>query len=94
MRVLVIYYDDSDTKVINYVKDFTSDILIFTPDERIMFPGYVNIHGDLLENLEKLKGKVDVISLRKRENYPVGNIFLGNLVDQIKSMGFKVLVIS
>jgi hypothetical protein len=94
MRILVIYYDDSDMKVLNYVRDFAKDILIYTPDENRPIPGYNNFHGDLLEILEKLKGNVDVIAFKKRKNYPTGSFFIGDLIDRLKSMGFKILVIS
>ncbi|MCG1666801.1 hypothetical protein K4V17_10465 [Staphylococcus epidermidis] len=93
MKVLVIYFDESDSSVLKYVKDITSDILVYTPDEKISYIGYENIHGNILEILDKIKGTVDVIALKKRENYPVGDKFIGNLIETIKSKDYKVLVI-
>lgn len=93
MRVLIIYYDENDSVLLNYVREFSEEISIFTPDENSRVPGYENIHGNILEILEKMKNKFDVIAIRRRKNYPAGDFFVGNLIDRIKSMGFRVLVV-
>ncbi len=93
MKIMVIYFDEEDSSVVRYLKDVAAEIIVYTPDENMPYAGYENIHGNIFNIIEIMRGKVDAIALKKRENYPVGDKFIGNLIDIIKSKGFKVLVI-
>ncbi len=93
MNVLVIYYEKDDDVIINYVKDFTNNFQVFAYEKNSSLEGLNVITGNILNILDDLKGKVNVVALKKKKFYGNGDFKFIDLVREIKSRGYKILLV-
>ncbi len=93
MITLVIYYDKNDDLVLNYVKEFSSEIYVYSPEPKLIPSGNNVISGNLEEVLDSLKEKVDVVAFRERNNYPIDFLKTGNMINEVKKRGLRFLMV-
>lgn len=93
MIALVIYYDKSDDIVLSYVKDFAEEIYIYSPEEKIAPPGFITKSGSLENVLDELKGKIDFVAFKARNNYSLDTLKIGDLEKEIKKRNYRILII-
>jgi len=93
MRSLVIYYDKSDDVVLNYVREFSSEVYIYSPEPKIVPQDSNTVSGNLIDVLDSMKDRIDVVAFRERNSYSIDFLKTGNLVNEIKKRGLKFLII-
>ncbi len=93
MSVLIIYYDKDDDIVINYVKDFTNNFQVFAYEKTGSLEGLNVITGNILKILDDLKGQINVVALKKRSFYGNGDFKFIDLIREVKSRGYKILLV-
>jgi len=93
MKTLVIYYDKNDDLVLNYAREFSSEIYVYSPEPKFVPPGNNVISGNLEEVLDSLKEKIDVVAFRERNNYPMGFLKTGNMISEMRKRGLRFLMV-
>ncbi len=93
MRALVIYYGKDDDIVLNYVKDFATEIKIYSPEPKVAPPGYNIYSGNFLHVLDELKDSIDFIAFKEKENYTIDLLKTEDIYTEIKKRKIRSLII-